>query len=865
MFRHLITSLLLLLPIISFNATFADEGVDAELLFAKRVLPLLKEKCVACHGLDTSNIAGGLDLRTAEALFLGGDSELPIVVPREPEASPLFLSVLRNSNRWEAMPPKDNDALTSVQIDYLKQWIAGGAPWPEPVRIEELANVEDPWSREAGVIVKTTGGTSLDWTNRYYNDDDLWAYKPLATVKIPDNGQRHPIDAFVAEKLEQQELRMAPRADRRSIIRRLTMDLAGLPATLAEIADFTADPRDDDEAYAAVVERLLAASAYGEQMGRRWLDVVRYADSDGFSNDLPRANAWRYRDYVIRSFAADKPFNEFIQEQIAGDELPASNPDAIIATSFLRMGPWEHTGMAVAAETRQAWLDDVVGTIGHSFLAIDMSCFKCHDHKFDPLPTRDFYRMQAVFATAQLADVEVPFTQDELPLPFPETEKSFRSLTKNRVQEIDERMRGVARLRFERWAKEYDPYILGVYNGSPRVIQARTLLNPVPAERIADELMEVAILAGGAITAPGEIVRPGVLSAIGGFGESSYSEPSITDALDGRRLALAQWIVEPTHPLTARVIVNRVWGWHFASQPLVATPNNFGVTGSKPTHPELLDWLAHWFIENDWSIKKLSRLIVTSGAYRRSIEHVNPSIDVNDANHWLASFPVRRMTSEEIRDGMLAVSGELNPVFGGPPSRPEMNWDAATAKVSVQGGLELSYRPSLTPAQRNRRSIYAFVHRGRRDPLMQTFDQPSNEKSCERRSESIVVTQASTLLNGDFSNARAIALADAIGKNTEDDHGQIDELFRRVFARQPSHEEVSICREFLTAQRLHHQQTPAVSSSHKQRLSEVAGYDPDYTQTYIPDLTPDRCDANTLALADLALILLNSSEFLYLP
>ncbi len=430
---------------------------------------------------------------------------------------------------------------------------------------------------------------------------------------------------------------------------------------------------------------------YGEHFGWRWLDVARYADTAGFANDYSRPNAWRYRDYVVRSFNEDKPYNQFVRQQIAGDEIDEGNVENLIATGFLRMGPWEQTGMSVFKETRGQWLDDVTDTVGQAFLAHSMLCCKCHDHKFDPVPTRDYYRMMAVFSTTQFAERDAPFldaenldgftaSDDWVQAKIAAYEKQKQQLAEtmqeqrkketgdakvgdNGLDPGDEassaRMsKNIARHRIER--DRTRPIALAVYTGATihrKNVSGRIKL---PTDRWEEgEIEQDVIHSGGDVYSAGDPVTPGALSAAESLGKMrSISFPS---GQGKRRLALADWIVDPSNPLTARVIVNRVWSWHFGKG-IAGNPNNFGGTGGLPTHPELLDYLASWFMDNGWSIKKLNHLIVTSDAYRRDSRHPDFEmlVDKDPLGKLYATFQPRRLTAEELRDAMLMVSGELN-------------------------------------------------------------------------------------------------------------------------------------------------------------------------------------------------------------
>ncbi|MDB6136978.1 MAG: Planctomycete cytochrome, partial [Verrucomicrobiaceae bacterium] len=343
----------------------AAPAPDGEVLFATKILPLFNEKCLACHGKEPLKLKGGYDMRTRDALFKGGDSGTLALITGNADASPLYLAVTRaHEDDWKPMPPKLNDKLSTEQTDEIKAWINAGAPWPDEAKTKALA---DKWSAPDGVTVKTSGGLGDDWTNRRYKPENLWAYQPVKPLRTPEG--QNPVDALIALHLPA-GVTPAPRAEARTLIRRITYDLTGLPPTPEEITAFEGDTlRNPQSAIPDLIDRLLASPHYGEHWGRHWLDVVRYADTSGFANDYERGNAWRYRDYVIRSFNNDKPYNEFITEQIAGDELDEHRPENLVACGFLRMGPWELTSMEVPKIARQRFLDDVTNSVGEVFLA----------------------------------------------------------------------------------------------------------------------------------------------------------------------------------------------------------------------------------------------------------------------------------------------------------------------------------------------------------------------------------------------------------------------------------------------------------------------------------------------------------------
>jgi mono/diheme cytochrome c family protein len=919
----------------------ADE--KAEQLFVRRVVPLFAEKCLACHRQDEAKIKGGLDMRSLAAVLKGGDSEVPALVVGKPEESPLYLAATRTHDDWEAMPPKEADKLYAEQLGWLKEWIAGGAPWPDDARQKEIAKAnEAAWSAEDGVVVKTVGALSPEWANRKYKPEGLWAYQ-LVRKPTPPASEGNPIDAFIAAKMPA-GLASAPLADRVTLIRRATFDLLGLPPKPEEVEAFVKDPRPDAEAFAEVIERLLESPHYGERMAQHWLDVTRYADSSGFANDFERGNAWRYRDYVVRSFNADKPYDRFVREQIAGDEIEPGNPEMLVATGFLRMGPWELTAMEVAKVARQRFLDDVSNSVGETFLAHSLQCARCHDHKFDPVPTHDYYSLQAVFATTQIAERPAPFLKDENTQGF--EEKKFLERTRAdhlaTLKQLDEKAlaavpawfaekkldsakwdaalrkaeqqgqkkrgglfgaarsillkqgvpedqfpprmlgwspeeigmeriasKGLERLQWE--LDRYQPVALAIYNG--RTPQVTSIVSPfrMPQNRMsAGELEETCILTGGDPFGAGAKVKPGVLSVLG-----SVQKTAIPEAIEGRRKAFADWVASAENPLTTRAIVNRIWLWHF-DQPIAGNPNNFGSTGKKPTHPELLDWLAATFVERGWSFKAMHRLIMNSETYRRSGTHpdLKTLVEKDPAATSYAVFKPRRLTAEELRDAMLTATGELNPTLGGIPNRPEINLEAALQPRQVMGTFAAAWTPNPLPSQRHRRSLYALKLRGLTDPAMEVFNAPAPDFSCERREASTVTPQVFSLFNGQTTHARALALANRAVKETTSDEQAITRVFALAFSRPPSAEERQSClahwREMESL--IGNEPPPAPKPPQEVRRDAVEENTGEkfsfneklhaYTQ-FVPDLQPADVPARTRALADVCLALLNSNEFAY--
>ena len=829
-----------------------DAFTEGEKLFALKVKPLLEQKCFSCH--NNEDLKGDLVLTSLEDMLLGGESSDEVLVPGDAAGSLIYIATTWTDEDYE-MPPKEADRLTEEQTWLIRDWINAGAPW---VSDEDIEVMEERYAE--GVVVQTSGGLDDDWTYRRYEEEDLWAYQPVVDPTVPaQSGKTNPVDAFINRKLYHIGLEPARMADRRTLIRRATFDLIGLPPTPQEVEAFVEDRSSDDRAFKKVVDRLLDDPRYGEQWGRHWLDVVRYADSAGFSNDYERPSAWRYRDYVIRSFNQDKPFDQFIVEQVAGDEWDPENPEALLATGFLRMGPWEHTGMSVARITRQQYLDDVTDSVGQVFLSHPLQCARCHDHKFDPIPTRDYYRIQAVFASTHFADREVPFQDYENLVGLGEkvvmekrlqyfnemwdrlNKKSIEALKawclengyafgsrkellergvpddelpRNiglTLEEIGIRKVGtknVNRAEFE--MKKFEPYAMSVYSGlSPEQPQRSGSMLPMPIDPRAEGDSSIThILTGGDPFGYAEEVTPGVLSALPDSNDTLETNAfnRIPETPEGRRLAFAKWLASPKNSLVPRSMVNRIWHYHFG-RGIVDTPNNFGAMGGKPTHPELFDYLTSRFIESGWSVKAMHRLIMSSEAYRRSTEYRNRERlgEKDPLGKSYAVFKPRRLSAEEIRDSMLYVSGELSESIGGLPALPEINPDVATQPRQVMGSFAASYEPARTPDERNRRSVYAKKIRGLRNPFMEVFNQPGPDESCEARQTSTVTPQVFSLFNGEDPLYRSIATALEIRKRNQSRRGMIQDLFQRAYGRKPDRQELSLSLDHWKEMESYHQ------------------------------------------------------------
>ena len=918
-------ALLLSLPLIEVASAEETPLTAQKIFYLQKIRPLLEQKCLGCHGSTPDDIKGDYNMLTRDSLIRGGESGEPAVIIGKPEESPFWKAVTWKDENIQ-MPPQERNRLNAAEIADLQQWISTGAVWTDR---ELLPSSTNNSSQQSSIVMSTSGGQSPTWTNRTYEPADIWAYQPIQRPPVPWaalgkklNSQRNPIDAFIQQKLKQKQLIASPAAEKKTLIRRATYDLTGLPPTLKQIHEFENSQHQDS--WSLLIKKMMESPHYGEQMAQMWIDVVRYADTSGFANDYERPNAWRYRDYLVRSFNADKPYDRFIIEQLAGDELDPDDPELLIATGYLRSGPWEHTGMSVAAVTRQLFLDDITQSTGVSFLAHSFRCAKCHDHKFDPVPTRDYYRIQAVFAPVQFADRKVEYQPYENISGFADMkERTERLLAETRAQQqqfkektdaaiaawlkengyqnlkqvaadkrpplrwfgLSEFEKSLLKINnkridyFERELKRYEPYAFSVYNGPPNNYRSTKTVNLIPgAKQKQGEIQQTFILAGGAITAPTEKVTPGVLSAVAG--SNSSREPNawntIPQTSEGRRLALARWIASSNNTLTARVIVNRIWQLHFGTG-LVATPNNFGQKGDQPSHPELLDWLATWFMDHGWSIKQLHQLIMTSETYQQSSQPVDAERvqTVDPRNRLLSHFPTRRMTAEQLRDSLLALTGELNPEMGGPGVFPEINWEVALQPRHIMGSVAPAYQPMPPPRQRNRRTLYAFRYRTLSDPMLEVFNRPGSESSCERRDETTVTPQAFALFNGQFTHDRALALAHDIIQNTKTQEDAVQNAFLQVVLRKPESSELQLALKHVQQMQSYHEQHPPQKiplprEVKREMIEELTGESFSWTEkldlseNYVQDLKPWDVDAATRALAELCLVLMNSNEFIYL-
>jgi cytochrome c553 len=682
---------------ISGGARGRDVSAAGPALTQHDVYPILLRHCTVCHGRDRRE--AGLDLRRRNAMLRGGKSG-PALVPGKPAGSLLLKKI-----RAGAMPPRERLVEVSVkpvepaERDVLTRWIALGAPEvPDP---PDVASV-----RRA--------------------DRDFWAFRAPAPVTVPTvrhaDRVRNPVDAFILQRLEQKGLSLAPEADRATLMRRAYFDLTGLPPEPAAVRAFLSDPAPD--AYERMIDRLLASPRYGERWGRHWLDVAGYADSEGKrEQDILRTSAWRYRDYVIRAFNADKPYARFLLEQIAGDELADYEHaaqitpelyDNLVATGFLRMAPdptWANITNFVP--DRLEVIADEIDVLGSAVLGLTMKCARCHSHKFDPIPQKDYYRLLAVFKGAY---DENDWLRPGWLAPISNGRRADREMPY-----VTSAERREWQVRHGRWRREKGRKAPEPEQPTIRALWDRGEPSPTYVLRRGDPLQ------------PGPPVQPGVPSVLAEANAPFAVRPPWPGAKKtGRRLAFARWLTRPDHPLTARVMVNRVWQHHFGTG-IVRSLGNFGRAGTPPTHPELLDWLAREFVRKGWSVKALHRLLMTSAAYRQSSAVTADQLRLDPDNALYSRMPLRRLDAEELYDTLLLAAGRLDETRYGPPDAVDVRADGLATPQGTAGGW--------------RRSVYVRQQRKGLPSLLETFDLPQMNPNCLERRNANVPTQALHLLN----------------------------------------------------------------------------------------------------------------------
>ncbi|MEP7272264.1 MAG: PSD1 and planctomycete cytochrome C domain-containing protein [Acidobacteriota bacterium] len=795
------------------------EGLE---FFEKKIRPVLTENCLGCHGAKAAKLRGNLMLDSREGMLRGGSSGSPAVTPGDPEKS-LLLKAIRYTDAKLQMPP--GAQLSREQILDFEAWIKMGAPDP---RIEE----------------PVATAPSYDFTRA----KQFWSFQAVKNPAPPSvrdkTWTRNPIDQFILRKLEEKNIHPVADVDRRTLIRRATFDLTGLPPTPEEIDAFLADRSSN--AFGKVIDRLLASPQYGEHWGRHWLDVVRYADTAGDNSDFPVPAAFRYRNYVIKSFNQDKPYDKFVSEQIAGDLLPSASQEdrneKIIATGYLAMS----RRFGSRNKEFNLTIDDTIDNVGKAFLGLSVSCARCHDHKFDPIPTRDYYALYGIFNSSRYAfpGAEIyPHPADMVALAPEKAAEAFYKWQKS-ISDVDDRKEqlvveaGTAARNKAQKEKEAKEAAVGAPANNQSALEqdkAATGKTPNAIPLAADELQPAdfdrdarnGVVARQSKRMPDEVEAEAKnLKAL--TAQLNESAPRVQKAyavvdgrpsnvrvhrrgdpktlgeeaprgfltvLGGQRLPdgskgsgrdyLAGWIVDRANPLTARVMVNRIWGDHFG-RGLVATLNDFGVRGEAPSHPELLDYLAMRLMEGGWSIKAMHRLIMSSHAYQLSsaTSARNASVDVDNRLFW--RFERRRLSAEEIRDSLLAVSGKLDRTEGqAHPFPQERDW-----RYSQHVQFFAVY-------DTNRRSVYLMQQRLKKHPLMEVFDGPDTNSSTARRSLTTTPVQALYLMNDPFVHQQADDFAARVGLAYEMTPGRIDFAYRLALGRPATTSELRMAAEYL--------------------------------------------------------------------
>lgn len=745
----------------------ADEPAPHEL--AGRATALLHMRCGNCHGADKQE--AGLRVDTRDSLLRGGEQGKAIEPGRSQQS--LLVRSLRATDEAVRMPPKD--PLAEAEIKLIEDWIAAGAPWPQPAsnpanHRNDVTDVEGAvgpaFNDPRNPIHKLFGGQRLD----------LWSLQPITRPALPTIANTdwpiNAIDVFILDQWQQQygsAVRLAPEADLSTLMRRLAVDLTGLPPTM-EAVDAGLDRQsvtDHESAYRGHVEYLLTDPDYGVRWARMWLDVVRYSDSNGFDWDEFRPQAWRYRDYVVNAWNEDLPFDQFVTEQLAGDELVADLPqDAseqskLIATGYLRMGPHDNAAALFDEQdrSRAELLTDLTETTGSAFLGLTLSCCRCHDHKTDPLSQADHYRLRAFFAAVRFAD--------DMPLDLPPTRQDIErhnAPLEEQIQQLEERIKAIP----EDQRKNNDQVSAWRAEQKELIGKKCNYTHGLLARDKGDAVPPTHILHQGDHKAPRDAVAPGFPSVLAPGTATILAVDNATST--GRRTALARWIVQRNNPWTARVIVNRLWQAFFGTG-LVPTANDFGISGQPPSNAALLDWLASELMDSNWSLKHIQRLIVTSRTYRQMV--VGPSSGLVSAR---TSF--RRLEAEAMRDAILTASGQLNGRKQGPPAWPELPKEILQANPAFLDDNETKTKgwyPS-TLEEQNVRSLFLIQKRTVRIPFLETFDLPDNSVSCSRRDVSLVAPQALSMLNSELMDQAAKAMAKRVECLVAEEHRQADQV-----------------------------------------------------------------------------------------
>jgi hypothetical protein len=726
--------------------------------FEKKIRPVLSARCYACHSAASKPLMGGLLVDSRDGLRRGGASGMAAVVPEKPEASLLITAIQQKG----ALKMPVGGVLPDDVIADFETWIKMGAPDP---RDGKAPATPPPYD--------------------FAKARQHWSYRPVQDPAPPalhdPLWNKNPIDRFVRAKLDEQALTPAGLASKRALIRRATFDLIGLPPTPEEVDAFLKDT--SPQAFEKVIDRLLASRQYGERWGRHWLDVVRYADTAGCNSDFPVPDAWRYRNWVIDAFNSDKPYMDFLREQLAGDLLPARNDEdrnaKIVATGYIAIS------RRFASSTKEHYLtiDDTVDNLGKAMLGLSVSCAHCHDHKFDAIPEKDYFALYGIFESTVYAFPGVETTPRPYDFEAIGGSGSQKTLTawETQIKDIYEKIR---ELRF------------GDGRNKP---ESKAEVDRLKSEVLALEIKPpdvpraYAVHEGNGHNAKmqykgdnkklGEEAPRGFLTILGG-------QKLPEDEKASGRKQLAEWITDPKNPLTARVMVNRIWEGHFGKG-IVPTPNDFGVRGEAPTHPELLDWLTSRFAESGYSVKAMQRMIMLSRAYQLSSGYDAADFKKDPRNAYLWKFDRRRLEAEEIRDSLLAVSGQLDPTPGGAHPFPPLHTWTYT-----------QHRQFFAVYDTNKRSVYLMLQRLRRHPLLELFDQADPNASTGMRTSSITALQALAFMNNDFVNTQADQFAVRVGMAYDDNPARIRYAYQLALGRTPTAAETAEGITYLAKARL---------------------------------------------------------------
>ncbi len=856
--------------------------------FLNKVKPILQQKCFTCHSPKLS--MAELDLTTQENLLQGG-SRGPAIIPGQPEESLLVQLI---THQREPKMPKGEDQLSETDIEAIKTWIQQGALYDViATKKESEKNQSEPSKKQYEVEV-STGIERPELKEAHLN---FWSFQPLERYDVPDAIQsdwaQTPIDAFVLNRMEANGVQPAPKADKTTLIRRLYFDLIGLPPSPEQVDAFLQD--DSPDAYKTLVNDLLSSKHFGERWSRHWLDVARYADSGGYEFDVVRPNAFPYRDFVIKAFNQDLPFHQFLKWQLAGDEYEPNNPMALAATGFCTSGPT--ISNQEAEINRYDELDDMVSTTSQAMLGLTVACARCHDHKFDPISQYDYYRLTAFFTSSkrtvrELAPKEAIEEHDELAnehkeklkqaqaklrtfeekhlqpirmakidaLPITVEEKVLLKLP--RYKDVKEQQKllkqfekelEISQEEIEASLSDYD---LETYRYLKKQVTFLQDNPPKPLPKgltLTDKDVDPVLsyfLGRGDPANKIALVEPGFLSVLTPP-ELDENPPRFVDKpktakTTFRRTALAEWITDAEQgagALSARVYTNRIW-MHLMGKGLVATPNDFGFQGERPTHPKLLDWLATELLQNNGSTKHLIRLIVTSSVYQQSANPNESALVLDPENKLWTRRPLKRLEAEVQRDAILAISGSLNPKMYGPGVKPYMHPDAIAT-----GSTDKWPQGVVDGPETWRRSVYMFIRRSVLHPLMSLFDAPDATSSCARRVETIVPTQALTFLNDKFMREQSALFAQRILDEcgSEDLETCIERVFRLALSRKPVPEEIDLAKEFIQEQQSLYQSQQESGSNDKSESTN------DETKSSMK-----------LALTDFCQSVTNLNEFVYI-